>query len=76
MSSLISQLIAAFKGGITALVEDIPSALKTGFTNLIYEDPTAASPVLSNFATFGLIFAGIALGAGLLYLVVNMVRRS
>ncbi len=73
---MIQAIISAFTAGISALVEEIPGALKQGFTNLIYEDPTATSPVLSNFATFGLVFAGIALGAGLVYLVVNMVRRK
>ena len=73
---MIQQLISAFIAGITALATDIPNALKNGFTNLIFEDPTAASPTLSNFATFGLVFAGIALGAGLVYLVVNMIRRK
>lgn len=73
---MITSLINAFTAGITALVEEIPEALKTGFTNLIFEDPTATTPVLSNFAQFGLVFAGIALGAGLLYLVVNMIRRK
>ena len=73
---MIQALISAFTAGITALVTDIPNALKQGFTNLIYEDPAASTPVLSNFATFGLVFAGIALGAGLLYLVVNMIRRK
>lgn len=72
---MIQSLISAFTAGISALVSEIPTALKQGFTNLIFEDPTATTPVLSNFATFGLVFAGIALGAGLLYLVVNMVRR-
>lgn len=73
---MITDIINAFTSGISALVTEIPSALKTGFTSLIYEDPTAASPTLSAFAQFGLIFAGIALGAGLVYLVVNMIRRK
>lgn len=73
---MITAIINAFTSGIQALVSEIPSALKDGFTNLIYEDPTATNPTLSNFAQFGLVFAGIALGAGLLYLVVNIIRRK
>lgn len=71
-----TSLITAFTSGITALVTSIPSALKEGFRNLIFDDPTATNPTLSNFAEFGLIFGGIAMGAGLLYLVVNMIRRK
>lgn len=72
---MVTDILNAFTGGITGLASSIPSALKEGFTNLIYEDPTATTKTLSGFAQFGLVFGGIALGAGLVYLVVNMIRR-
>lgn len=73
---MASDIISALTSGISGLVQSIPQALKQGFSALIYEDPDATTKALSGFAQFGLIFAGISLGAGLVYLVVNMIRRK
>lgn len=73
---MIQDILNAFTTGATSLVTVIPEALKQGFLNLIYEDPTATTKSVSAFAQFGLVFSGIALGAGLLYFVVNMIRRK
>ena len=71
---MANDIIGALTSGITGLVQKIPEALKSGFSALIYENPEATDKVLSGFAQFGLIFAGISLGAGLVYSVIRMIR--
>lgn len=71
-----NDIITAFTSGINALATSVPETLKNAFSALIYEDASATTKTLSGFAQFGLIFGGISLGAGLVYLIVNMIRRK
>ena len=72
----MGELITTMFQGFTSIIPAIMGALKDGFEELIYVDPSATTPVISNFAKFGFLMAGLGLGLGLTYFVVNLIRRK
>ena len=80
MNNLITQIIGAITGSFTELGQAVINLLKNGFVWLFCEY-TESSGVytitgVSAFGYFVFILMGISLCLGLVYFLVNMVRRS
>ena len=72
----MSELITTMFQGFTEIIPAIMGALKDGFQEIIYVDPSASTKVVSDFAKFGFLIAGLGLGLGLTYFTVNLIRRK
>lgn len=72
MGGLITKMFESF----TDVIEGITAGIKGAFENILYVDPAAATPELSSFAIFGFVMMGLALALGLVYFVVNLIRRK
>lgn len=66
------QIIDAFTSGFTGLVTYIPNTISTGFQNLFVD----SNGNLTVFVYVCLVFGGIALVMGLLYLVYNLIAKK
>lgn len=70
MGELITTMFSTFSdtiGGLAGGVKDM-------FMNILYVDPAAEQLVLSDFAKFGFIMAGVSLALGLGYFVIRKIR--
>lgn len=71
MGQLVTTMFDSFNESITGLAQGI----KDMFMWLIYEDPTATgSLVLSDFAKFGFVMAGLSMACGLGYFIIRKIR--
>lgn len=70
MGELITEMFSTFSTTITGLA----TGIKDMFMNLIYVDPTAQTLVLSDFAKFGFIMAGLSMALGLGYVIIRKIR--
>lgn len=70
-----SQIVDAIFSPLEGVVEGITKGLSTGFENLLWQDPTAEVKVLSDLAQFGLVFLGVGIVTGLVYLGFRLLRR-
>lgn len=71
MSDLITTLFSSF----TEAIKGMGKGIKEAFLNVLYVDPTAETLVVSDFAKFMFLTAGLALAIGLIYGAVRLIRR-
>lgn len=72
---MLNDVISAITTGISALVSPMVSAIKDGFEAFLYVDPSASTKVLSDVAQFCLLFLGISIGVGLVWLAISIFKR-
>lgn len=70
MGDLISAMFSGFGDTISGLADGV----KDTFINIIYVDSTAENPVVSDFAIFGFMMAGLAMACGLGYFIIRKIR--
>ena len=70
MGELITEMFSTFSTPISGLSKGV----KDMFVNFLYEDPTAEVLVLSDFAKFGFVMAGLSLALGLGYFIIRKIR--
>ena len=70
MGELITSMFSSFSDVISGLA----GGVKEMFMNLLYENPTAEVLVVSDFAKFGFIMAGLSLALGLGYFIIKKIR--
>lgn len=70
----MGELITTMFSGFTTTITGLSTGIKDMFMNLLYEDPTATTLVLSDFAKFGFIMAGLSMALGLGYFVIRKIR--
>lgn len=70
MGELITTMFSTFSDTISGLADGV----KDMFMNILYVDPAAEQLVLSDFAKFGFIMAGVSLALGLGYFVIRKIR--
>ena len=71
MSDLITTLFSSF----TEAIKGMGNGIKEAFMNVLYANPTAETLVVSDFAKFMFLTAGLALAIGLIYGAVRLIRR-
>lgn len=71
MSDLITTLFSSFTEAIKAM----GNGIKEAFLNVLYVNPTAETLVVSDFAKFMFLTAGLALAISLIYGAVRLIRR-
>lgn len=70
MGELITEMFSTFSTTISGLA----SGVKDMFMNILYVDPNASTLVLSDFAKFGFVMAGLSLALGLGYFIIRKIR--
>lgn len=70
MGELITEMFSTFSTTISGLA----GGVKDMFMNLLYVDPAAEVLVLSDFAKFGFVMAGLSLALGLGYFIIRKIR--
>ena len=70
MGELITEMFSTFSTTISGLA----GGVKDMFMNLLYVDPAAETLVLSDFAKFGFVMAGLSLALGLGYFIIRKIR--
>ena len=70
----MGELITTMFSGFTNTITGLSTGVKDMFMNLLYEDPTATTLVLSDFAKFGFVMAGLSMALGLGYFVIRKIR--
>ena len=70
MTELITTMFSTFSTTISGLA----TGIKDMFMNLLYVDPTAEVLVLSDFAKFGFVLAGVSMACGLGYFIIRKIR--
>lgn len=80
MSTLLQNIVDAITGAFTSLGQAVIGLLKNGFIWLFteYTESSGAYTItgISAFGYFVFVLMGISLCLGLVYFLVNMVRRS
>lgn len=80
MQSLLTDIISAITGAFTTLGQAVINLIRTGFIWLFteYTESSGSYSItgVSAFGYFVFILMGISLCLGLVYFLVNMVRRS
>lgn len=71
MSELITTLFSSF----TEAMKGMGNGIKDAFLNVLYVNPTAETLVVSDFAKFMFLTAGLAMAIGLIYGAVRLIRR-
>ena len=71
----ITSLIEAITTGLTALITPIVSAIHEGFLAFLYVDPDADTKVVSDLAIFLMVFFGVSIGVGLVWLAISLFKR-
>ncbi len=70
MGELVTQMFSTFNETITGLA----GGVKDMFMNMLYVDPKAEVLVLSDFAKFGFVMAGLSMALGLGYFIIRKIR--
>ena len=70
MGELITEMFSTFSTTISGLA----GGVKDMFMNILYVDPQASELVLSDFAKFGFVMAGLSLALGLGYFIIRKIR--
>ena len=73
--TFITTLIEAITTGITALISPIVQAVHEGFQAFLYVDPTSETKVVSDLAIFLMVFFGVSIGVGLVWLAISLFKR-
>lgn len=80
MQSLLADIVEAITGAFTTLGTAVINLIKTGFIQLFteYTESNGVYTIsgISAFGYFVFILMGLSLCLGLVYFLVNMVRRS
>ena len=71
MSDLITTLFSSF----TEAMKGMGDGIKNAFFFFFYVNPAAETLVVSDFAKFGFLTAGLAMAIGLIYGAVRLIRR-
>lgn len=71
MTDLISTLFSSFSEAMKGMGDGI----KNAFLNVLYVDPSATQLVVSDFAKFFFLTAGLGMAIGLVYGAVRLIRR-
>lgn len=70
----MTELITTMFSGFTDTITGLASGVKEMFMNILYVDPTASTLVVSDFAKFGFVMAGLSMALGLGYFIIRKVR--
>ena len=70
MGELITTMFSTFSETTTGLA----TGIKDMFMNLIYVDANASVKVISDFAKFGFVIAGLSMACGLGYVIIRKIR--
>lgn len=70
MTELITTMFSTF----TTTIGGLANGVKEMFMNILYVDPSASVLVLSDFAKFGFLMAGLSMALGLGYFIINKIR--
>ena len=70
MGELVTQMFSTFNETIKGLA----GGVKDMFMNMLYVDPAAEQLVLSDFAKFGFVMAGLSMALGLGYFIIRKIR--
>lgn len=70
MGELITTMFTSFGDVISGLA----GGVKDMFMNIIYVDPSASELVVSDFAIFGFMMAGLSMALGLGYFIIRKIR--
>ena len=70
MGELVTQMFSTFNDTITGLA----GGVKSMFMNMLYVDPAAEQLVISDFAKFGFVMAGLSMALGLGYFIIRKIR--
>jgi hypothetical protein len=70
-----SQIVDAIFSPLEGVVEGMTKGITTAFEHLLWQDPAAEVKVLSDVAQFGLVFLGVGIVTGLVYLGFKLLRR-
>ena len=70
MGELITSMFSSFSDVISGLA----GGVKDMFMEMLYVDPLAETLVLSDFAKFGFVMAGLSLALGLGYFIIRKIR--
>ena len=70
----MGELITTMFSGFSSVITGLSTGVKDMFMNLLYEDPTATTLVLSDFAKFGFLIAGLSMALGLGYFIIRKIR--
>lgn len=74
--TFITTLIEAITTGITALITPIVTAVHEGFLAFLYGDTAGTeSQVVSDLAIFLMVFFGVSIGVGLVWLAISLFKR-
>lgn len=71
MSDLITTLFSSF----TEAMKGMGDGIKNAFLNVLYVNPAAEQLVVSDFAKFVFLTAGLGMAIGLIYGAVRLIRR-
>lgn len=71
---MVDNILTAITGAFTSFGNSIVGAIKSLFNTFLFE--SGADGALSNIATFMLVFLGISIIVGLVWLVIGLFRRS
>lgn len=70
----MTELIQTMFSGFTDTISGLATGVKDMFMNILYVDPSASELVLSDFAKFGFLMAGLSMALGLGYFIIRKVR--
>lgn len=70
MGELITSMFSSF----TEVIGGLADGVKSMFMNMLYVDPNAAELVISDFAKFGFVMAGLSMALGLGYFIIRKIR--
>ncbi len=70
MGELVTTMFSTFSDTISGLA----GGVKDMFMNILYVDPNASTLVLSDFAKFSFVMAGLSLALGLGYFIIRKIR--
>ena len=70
----MTELITTMFSGFSDTIGGLANGVKEMFMNILYVDPTAQTLVVSDFAKFGFVMAGLSMALGLGYFIIRKVR--
>ena len=68
------EIISTMFSGFSDTISGLATGVKDMFMNFLYVDPTAEVLVLSDFAKFGFVMAGLSMALGLGYFIIRKIR--
>lgn len=70
----MGELITEMFGSFSTVISGLGGGIKDFFMEILYVDPNATEKVISDFAKFGFVMAGLSMALGLGYVVLRKIR--